>query len=256
VNFWTLSSDFRENSDYGKIVLNALLKEKNEAGNYTGQQLGQLLAGWFNTKDKELYKSILDAVKNKGTEEKGRLELIRLCPAESMANQDLFNILTGIIKDSGETTQARVQALNVIWRVEDEDKKASVRSIYEGLLTNSDIQIAGTSLLGLAYIKSFASYDLIETTLLNAKDNKDWCYYGSMCLNEFLRNIPDSLDLKKVFNLTKTLITNKKVEAYYRSYYVATLNLLNTADSKALIKQLKVKGEKEIVDEINRIMTK
>ncbi len=256
VNFWTMSSDFRKNPEYGTIVLNALKKEKDEEGNYAGSQLGQLLASWYTTEDKKLFTSILNTVKSGNTELRGRLELIRLCPSEALANSDLFHAFATMINNSEEKLEVRVQCLNIIWRVENEDMKASARTTYETFIADSEIQIAGSSMLGLGYLKSFASYELIEKTLLEKKDDQNWCYYGSYCLSELVRSVPDSLDLNKVLALTKTLITNKNVTAYYRSYYVYTLISLNTPGAKALLNQLKSGGEKEIVDEINNQMKK
>lgn len=254
VNFWTMGSDFRKNPEYGTIVLNALAKEKDEEGNYTGSQLGQLLAGWYSTEDKKLFTSILNMVKSGNTELRGRLELIRLCPAEALSNSDLFHAFATMINNSEEKMEVRIQCLNILWRVENEDLKASARSTYETFISDPEIQIAGSSMLGLGYLKSFASYDLIEKTLLTNKDDQNWCYYGSYCLSELVRTVPDSLDLNKILSLTKTLISNKNVTAYYRSYYVSTLISLNTSGSKALLNQLKASGEKEIVDEINNRM--
>jgi hypothetical protein len=253
VNFWTYGK-YKENPEYGRIVLNTLLKEKFEEGNYTGGQLGQLLSKWFLTEDKKLFADILKAVKSKDTERYGRTELIRLVPPESLGNPELFKVFTDIINDADEAKEVRVQCLNVIWRAEDENSKATVRSVYEGLLSNPDVQIAGTAMLGLGYMKSVASYDLVEKMLTDNKDNQEWCYYGSYCLSEMVRDNADNVDAAKVFNLVKTLISNKTVSAYYRSYYVSTLISLNTPAAKTLLNQLKASGEKEIKDEvINRM---
>lgn len=255
VNFWTYGN-FRENSEYGKIVLKTLLKEKTEQGNYTGAQLGQLLAGWYATEDKDLFKGILAAVKSKSTEEYGRMELIRLAPPAALNNSDLFNTMTTIINDANEKKEIRIQALNVIWRVENEELKNTVRTIYEGMITNPEVQIAGASVQGLAYIKSYTSYDLIEKKLLETKDDQNWCYYGSYALGDLVKDAGENIDMNNVFSLVKTLISNKNVTAYYRSYYVSTLMNMDTAAAKNLLAQLKNSGEKEIVDEINRRMTK
>ncbi len=249
VNFWTYGN-FRENAEYGKIVLAALLKEKYDQKSYTGSQLGGLLASWFTTSDKDLYASLLKAVKSKDTEMRGRMEMIRLIPYEALGNADLFSALTGIINDAEENKDVRIQCLNVLWRVENEDMKASARSVYEGFLSNPEVQIAGTSLLGLGYLKSYASYDVIEQTILANKDNQDWCYYGSYCLSELVRDEASTADKDKVLALAKTMLTNKNCSAYYRSYYVSTLYSLNTPGAKALLTQLKGSAEKEIVDEI------
>ncbi|MFZ5554125.1 MAG: hypothetical protein ACOZCO_13495 [Bacteroidota bacterium] len=254
-NFWTNGS-FRENAAYGHIVLNALKKEKYEQNNYAGAQLGQLLAGWINTSDEQLGSDIMNAIKDKNIEQRGRIELIRLAPSEALGKNDFFNMLTAIINDADENKDVRIQALNVLWRTQNEDLKASTRSMYEGMLSNPDILMAGSSMLGLGYLKSYASYETIEKKLTETKDNQDWCYYGSYVLSELLRDSGDNMDKNKVFTLVKMLISNKNVTAYYRSYYVSTLIAIDNAASKGLLNQLKASGEKEIVDEINQRMTK
>lgn len=256
LNFWTGygENNFRDNASYGKIVLEALLKEKFSSNSYVGSSLGQLLSGWLNTSDTELFSSLVDAMKSKNTEKRGRNELIRLCSEDAMDKPEVFDVMVGIVNDVDDDKDTRIQTLNVMWRVKSEDRKTTVRSIYESMTSNPDIHIAGAAMRGLGYLQSFASYDLIEKTLTDNKNNVDWYNYGSTTLNELLRNVPDSLDKKRVFNLVKMLITNKEVDEYQRSFYVYTLSLIDTPASKSLIGQLKKGNEKKIVDEINRVV--
>lgn len=251
VNFWTYRP-FASNTEYGRIVLNALLKEKYDEKSYTGSQLGGLLSRWLGTEDKTLRDDILTAIKSKDTEQRGRLELVRLIPAEQLNEDALFSLVMDMINNPDELLDMRITCLQVVWRVTDAEKRNTVKTTYEALMSNPDIKIAGASMSGLGYMKSYSSYESIAEMLRKNKDVQDWYYYGAYCLGDLVREGADSLDMNKVTELVKELTGNKVVSAYNRSYYVNTLFKMNTAQSKALVAQLKGSGEKEIVDEIRR----
>jgi hypothetical protein len=251
VNFWAYRP-FDSNAEYGRIVLNALLKEKYSETSYAGSQLGGLLSRWISTDDKALRDDILMAIKSKETEQRGRLELVRLIPAEQLNDDALFSLIMDMINNPDELLEMRITCLQVIWRVADSEKRSAVKTTYEALMSNPDIKIAGASMSGLGYMKSYSSYESIAEMLRKNRDVQDWYYYGAYCLTDLVREGADSLDMNKVTELVKELTGNKAVSAYNRSYYVNTLFKMNTAKSKALVAQLKGAGEKEIVDEIKR----
>lgn len=253
VNFWVGTSDFFSNAEYGRIVLDALKNEKYEQDNYTGSQLGQLLSGWLVTDDKELLTDLVAALKDQSLEMRGRSELIRLSSASSFANGGVFNAILTIAKDTKEDEAIREQALNVLWRAEDATQKQRVRSLYESNLSNPALKIAGSSLTGLGYMKSLESYALAEETIRANKDDKYWYSYGSRCLGDMVQYGAESIDLNAVFALTKEMLENKTVEAYYRSYYIGTLAKIKTPQAKSLLKQLMNSREKEIAEEAKRV---
>lgn len=252
VNFWTYGN-FRDNPDYGKIVLAALLKEKYADDNYTGSQLGQLLSQWFGTNDEGLYNDILKAVKSKSTERRGRTELIRLIPTAVIGKADMFSALTDIINNPEEEKEVRLSALNIVYRVEGEEQKNAVKSLFESYMVNPEVQLAGTAMMNLGYMESFSSYNQIETILIQNKDVQDWYYYGSYALNYLIKTEGSTVDKNKALTTIDNLISNKTISAYSRSYYVTPLMSLNTPGAKTLLAKLKASGEKEIVAEIERL---
>ena len=108
VNFWTGSSDYKNDASYGRIVLEALKKESYDTDSYTGSQLGQLLSQWLVTSDKDLLADIVSAMKDKSVEMRGRSELIRLSSAESFAKIGVFDAVVAIVNNTKEEESLEV----------------------------------------------------------------------------------------------------------------------------------------------------
>ena len=253
VNFWTGSSDYKNDASYGRIVLEALKKESYDTDSYTGSQLGQLLSQWLVTSDKDLLADIVSAMKDKSVEMRGRSELIRLSSAESFAKIGVFDAVVAIVNNTKEEESIREQGLGILWRANDPGQVKTVKMLYESYLTNPNIKIAGPSCVGLGYMKSNESYDAIVAAILANKGDKYWYYYGSSALSNLIQSGKDVLDMNAVFTLCKEMLSNKEVEAYYRSNYLSTLAKIDTAASKALLNQLKNSREKEIAAEAKRV---
>ncbi len=253
VNFWTRTSSFKTNPEYGRVVLNALKKEKYDDNNYTGSQLGQLLSNWFETEDDVLLTDIVNAMKDKSLETRGRTELVRLSSNENYKNKKIFDAIVSIIKDENEELSMRNQALSVIWRAGDEEMKKTVKSIYEDMLKKDEIKLSGPSLTGLSYMKSFDSYEVIVEAIRANKGNKYWYSHASNSLRGFIDTKSEKIDLSVTLELIKELMANKEIEANYRSYFISPLSKINTAASKQFLKQLSNSSEKSIADKARSI---
>jgi hypothetical protein len=253
VNFWTKTSNFKDNAEYGNAVLDALKKEKFDQNSYTGSQLGQLLSKWFGTSDEKLLSAIVSAMKDKSVELRGRSELVRLSSYDDYSNKVVFDGLVEIIKNESEEESVREQALGVIWRAKDENMKKMVRTLFEDYINNANVKLAGPSLLGLSYMKSYESYNAMAKAIRSNNKDKNWYYYGSMALGNFVDSGSDSINKTAVFELIKEMLNNKEVEASYRTYYVSPLSKINNPASKALLNQLRNSNEKEIADAVKRL---
>lgn len=175
INFWVGSSEHYKNAAYGKIVLDALKKEKFDEKSYAGSTLGQLLSGWLVTDDETLLKDIHAAIKDKNTEKRGRMELIRLSGKDSFAKKGFTELLISIAKDATETEEIRKSCLDVLWRVSDLKQIQLVEDMYLEFLTDKSPVLLGAALEGLGYMKSVKAYDKVLETIEKLGADEAYC---------------------------------------------------------------------------------
>ena len=94
LTFWVYDYEIYKKPEYGRIVLDALKKEKFDEKLYYGSTLGQLLSGWLATDDEGLLKDLHAAVADKNVEMRGRRELIRLSGEMSFAKAGYVDLIT------------------------------------------------------------------------------------------------------------------------------------------------------------------
>jgi len=248
INFWVGNSDHYKNAKYGKIVLDALKKEKFDETSYVGSTLGQLLSGWLITDDETLLKEIHAAIKDQATEKRGRMELIRLSGKESLAKKGLFDILFGITKDNKEAEEVRVACLRVLWRAEDPSQVKKVEDLYVEFLENSSAKLVGASLEGLSYMKSVKGYDLALKTIEKNGANPDYCSSASSTLNRYISDKKEGVDTKKAFVLAVKMATDKSLKAFYRSYYIYSIESFGGNEAKLVLTKLSKDADKDIAN--------
>lgn len=248
INFWVGNSDHYKNAKYGKIVLDALKKEKFDEASYVGSTLGQLLSGWLVTDDEALLKDIHAAIKDQTTEKRGRMELIRLTSKESLAKKGLFDILHGICKDTKESEELRVACLRVLWRAEDPTQVKKVEDLYVEFLENASAKLVGASLEGLSYMKSVKGFDLALKVIEKQGTNPDYCSSASSTLNRYISDKKEGVDTKKAFVLAVKMANDKSLKSFYRSYYFNAIESYGGSEAKALLTKLSKDADKDIAN--------
>lgn len=248
INFWVGKSDHYKNAKYGKIVLDALKKEKFDEVSYVGSTLGQLLSGWLVTDDEPLLKEIHAVIKDQATEKRGRMELIRLSGKESLAKKGLFDILYSISKDNKEAEEVRIACLRVLWRAEDPTQVKKVEDLYVEFLENLSAKIVGASLEGLSYMKSVKGYDLALKTIEKNGANPDYCSSASSTLNRYISDKKKGVDTKKAFALAVKMATDKSLKAFHRSYYIYSIESFGGNEGKLILTKLSKDPEKDIAN--------
>lgn len=255
LNFWTGSRDFRDNATYGKQILEALktVKDPKDGFGSTGAQIGQVLANWWVNEDKELRSQLISFIKDKNGSRAGRSELLRLVSRDILDEGKMFDALMSITKNKEEDNSIRNYAATSLSFVQEDGNKTKVRAMLETMLGDSELQVAGNAMRGLGYLGSVESFDKIRNTILAHKDDKSWYSYGSGCLTDLIRAENESLNTDEVFALISEMLSDKSIDAYYRSYFVSPLNQLKTPASKAMMAKLKNSPEEDIAKEAERL---
>lgn len=248
INFWTGSSDHYKNAKYGKIVLDALKKEKFDEASYVGSALGQLLSGWLVTDDEALLKEIHAAIKDPNTEKRGRMELIRLSGKESLAKKGLFDILYAISKDTKEAEEVRIGCLRVLWRAEGSAQTQKTEELYLELLENASPKLVGASLEGLGYMKSVKGFDAALKTIEKKGANPDFCSSASGALTRYISDKKEGIDTKKAFILAVKLANDKSIKAFHRSYYIYPVEAFGGNEAKLVLTKLSKDADKDIAN--------
>jgi len=256
INFWVGNSDHYKNAKYGKIVLDALKKEKFDEASYVGSSLGQLLSGWLVTDDESLLKEIHAAIKDQTTEKRGRAELIRLSGKESLAKKGLFDILFEISKNTKESEDVRVACLRAIWRAEGSTLVQKTEDLYIEFLENTSVKIAGASLEGLAYLKSLKGYELALKFIEKKGANPDYCSAASNTLNRYISDKKEGIDTKKAFILAVKMATEKSLKASYRSYYIYSIESFGGNEAKLALTKIAKDTDKDIAKPAKEALTR
>lgn len=249
INFWVGSSEHYKNAAYGRIILDALKKEKFDEKSYVGSSLGQLLSGWLVTDDEALLKDIHAVIKDKNTEKRGRIELIRLSGKESLAKKGLTDILIAIAKDATENEDVRKACLGVLWRSAEAAEYQKVEDMYIGFLSNESPVLLGYSLEGLGYMKSLKAYDKVLETVEKFGADETYCSYTSRALTNYIIFEPkEGIDAKKAFALAVKMVNNNTLKPSYRSYYIYTIETFGGKEGQATLAKLATSKDKEIAD--------
>ncbi|NVO03783.1 MAG: hypothetical protein HXX09_13885 [Bacteroidetes bacterium] len=249
INFWVGNSDHYKNAAYGRIVLDALKKEKYDEKSYVGSTLGQLLSGWLVTDDQALLKDIHAAIKDNNTEKRGRKELIRLSGKESFAKPGLLDLLISLANDSKESEEIRVACLGVIWRVDEKSQAKKVEDLYIGFLSNAAPAIVGASLEGLGYMKSVNGFGKVLETIEKSGANEEYYSSSSRALNSYISfEAKEGIDTKKAFNLAVKMANNTNLKPYNRSYYILPIETFGGSEGKKALSKLEASTEKDIAN--------
>ena len=249
INFWVGSSEHYKNAAYGKIVLDALKKEKFDEKSYAGSTLGQLLSGWLVTDDETLLKDIHAAIKDKNTEKRGRMELIRLSGKDSFAKKGFTELLISIAKDATETEEIRKSCLDVLWRVSDLKQIQLVEDMYLEFLTDKSPVLLGAALEGLGYMKSVKAYDKVLETIEKLGADEAYCSSTSRALTNFIiYDAKEGIDTKKAFVIAVKMANNTALKPSYRSYYIYTIETFGGKEGQAVLAKLSTSKDKEIAD--------
>ncbi len=249
INFWVGSSDHYKNPTYGRIVLDALKKEKYDENSYVGSTLGQLLSGWLVCDDEALLKDIHAAIKDKNIEKRGRKELIRLSGKNSFAKPGLLDLLVSLANDPNESEEVRIACLGVVWRAEERSQYQKAENMYVGFLTSSSPAIVGASLEGLGYMKSVKGYNKVLETVEKLGASEDYCSSTSRSLTNYISyEAKEGINTKKAFALAVKMVNNKTLKPYYRSYYVYTIEAYGGKEGQSALAKLGAGSEKEIAD--------
>ncbi len=249
INFWTGSSEHYKNAAYGRIVLDALKKEKYDEKSYVGSSLGQLLSGWLVSDDEALLKDIHAAIKDKNTEKRGRTELIRLSGKDSFAKKGLTDILIAIAKDATENEDVRRACLSVLWRSVEPAEYQKVEDMYIELLANESPILLGSALEGLGYMKSVKGYDKVLEIVEKLGANESYCSYTSRALTNYLMyEAKEGVDAKKAFTLAVKMANNNTLKPYYRTYYVYSIETFGGKEGQAALAKLSTNKDKEVAE--------
>ncbi len=256
LNFWTYaSSEYRENAEYGKQILEVLKTIEEPADGYqsVSTQIGQLLSNWWLNEDEELRSGLIEYISDKQAMRSGRSELIRLVANEVSAEEKTFAALVNIANDVNEEKVIRNYAATALGMIRDKGRHEKVCMILEALMTNPDVEIAGNAMRALGYQDAVGSLDAIINTLMAHRTEKRWYTYGSGCFGDLIRKDNEALDKTAIFNAISELLNEKSVEAYYRSYYISPLHQLKTPAANALFSKLKRSQEEDIAKEADRV---
>jgi hypothetical protein len=249
INFWTNNWDYYKNPAYGRIVLDALKKEKYDENSYVGSTLGQLLSGWLVSNDTALLNDIYVVVKDVNTEKRGRMEIIRLAGKESFAKPGLLDILVDLANNQNELEEVRVTCLNVLWRTEESAQYQKIENMYLALLTSSSTAIVGASLDGLGYMRSAIAYSKVLETIEKYGANEDYCSVSGRSLKSYISYEPkEGIDSKKAFKLAVKMANNKTLKAYSRSNYIYAIEAFGGNEGKSALTKLSAGSEIEIAD--------
>ena len=255
INFWLGNSDYYKNPAYGRIVLDALKKEKYDENSYVGSTLGQLLSGWLVSDDQTLLKDIHAAIKDKNTEKRGRKELIRLSDKSGFAKEGYLDLLIGLAQDPNESEEIKVSCLGVLWRAVENDQYKKVEDLYIGFLTNQSPAIVNASLEGLGYMKSVKGYDKVLETAEKLGADENYCSSTSRSLTNYISyDAKEGIDTKKAFSLAVKMANNKSLKPGYRSYYVYTIEAFGGNDGKNALTKLGASSDKDIADPANQAL--
>jgi hypothetical protein len=257
INFWLGSSAHLENAAYGKVILDALKKEKFDQSSYVGSTLGQLLAGWLSSNDEALLKELHAAVANKSTESRGRLELIRLSGDKSFEKNGYLDVLINIAKDAAEDEAVKRQVLAVIWRVKDAAHIQKVEDLYISLLDNESAVVSGAAMEGLGYMKSAKGFaKVLESVEKKGADEKYASSTARALTNYLTGDAKEGIDKEKALALAIKMSGNKTLKAYSRSAYVYSIESYGGAKAKAALTKLAASSEKEIADPAKQALTR
>jgi len=257
INFWVGNSDHYKNAAYGRIVLDALKKEKYDESSYVGSTLGQLLSGWLVTDNDTLLKDIHAAIKDPNTEKRGRKEMIRLANKESFAKGGLLDLLVGIASDKNEAEEIRLSCLNILWRAEEPSQYAKVEDLYLGYLADASPAMVGASLEGLGYMKSVKGYAKVLEMVGKLGAKEDYSSAAARSLTNYMSYEPkEGIDKKKAFDLAVKLANNTSLKASYRSSYIYSIEAFGGNDAKAALTKLAANSDKAIADPANQALTR
>jgi hypothetical protein len=255
INFWVGSSEHYKNAAYGRIVLDALKKEKFDEKSYVGSTLGQLLSGWLVSDDQTLLKDIYTALKDKNTEKRGRKELIRLSSKNSFAKTGLFDAILGIANDKAESEEIRVACLGILWRAEETSQYTKVEDLYIGFLTDASPAIVGASLEGLGYMKSVKGFNTVLENIEKLGTKEEYCFSSSRALVNYISyDAKKGIDTKKAFALAVKLANNKSIKAFDRSYYITPIEIYGGNEAKSTLTKLSTDKETQIANQAKQAL--
>lgn len=249
INFWVGSSDHYKNAAYGRIILDALKKEKFDQKSYVGSTLGQLLSGWLVTDDEKLLTDIHATIKDKNTEKRGRMELIRLTSKNSFAKKGLTDLLITISKDATENEEIRKACLNVLWRAEEPSQYLKVEDLYLEFLSHESPVLLGSALEGLGYMKSVEGYNKVLETVEKFGANEAYCFATSRALTNYISyDKKEGIDPKKAFLLAIKMVNTTTLKPSYRNNYIYTIETFGGKEGIAVLTKLSTSKEKDIAD--------
>jgi len=249
INFWVGTSDYYDNAAYGKIVLEALKKEKFDQKSYVGSTLGQLLSGWLVTEDEALLTDIHAALSDKNTEKRGRLELIRLSSEKSFAKKGQLDLLVKMAKDSTEAEEVRRGVLGVLWRVKDAAQYQKVEDLYLEFLKNKSKDLVGAALEGLGYMKSVKGYAKVLETVEKFGADENYSSAAARSLSNYISGeAKEGIDNNKAFALAVKMLNNKSLKPFYRSSYIYAIENFGGKKAKDVLAKIVASGEKDMAD--------
>lgn len=249
IDFWMGNSDHYKNPTYGRIILDALKKEKFDEKSYVGSTLGQLLSGWLVTDDEKLLTDIHATIKDKNTEKRGRMELIRLASKSSFAKKGLTNLLITMSKDASESEEIKKACLSILWRAEEPSQYLKVEDLYLEFLTNESPVLLGAALEGLGYMKSVKGYDKVLATVEKFGANEAYCSATSRALTNYISyDKKEGIDTKKAFLIAVKMVNDKTLKPSYRSYYIYTIETFGGETGIATLGVLSKSKDKEIAE--------
>lgn len=247
INFWVGSNDYYNNKFYGKIVLDALKKEKFDQNSYVGSTLGQLLAGWLVTEDEALLTEIHAAISDKNTEKRGRMELIRLSGEKSFAKKGYLDLLVKLAKDSTDAEEVRVQSLGILWRAKDAGQIQKVEDMYLGFLTNSSAVLVSAALEGLGYMKSVKGFGKVLETVEKFGADENYSSATARSLSNYISGeAKEGIDKNKAFALAVKMVNNTKLKPFYRSSYMYAIENFGGKKAQDVLAKLSASAEKDI----------
>lgn len=253
LNFWVGEYEFYKNAEYGRIVLNALKKEKFDEKSYSGSSLGQLLSGWLTTSDKALLKDLHAAISDKNVEKRGRRELIRLSGIMSFDQEGYVDVIIGIANNEAEDEDIRLTALGVLWRVSEAAHIEKVENMYVAFLSNENSSLCGAAMVGLSYMRSVNHYADVLAKVEEFGANEDYVSSTSLALSNYIsRDAKEGIDTKKAFIMAVKFANDKQLKPFYRSYYISAIEYYGGAEAMVMLNKLGADKEKDVADPAKR----
>lgn len=249
LTFWVYDYEIYKKPEYGRIVLDALKKEKFDEKLYYGSTLGQLLSGWLATDDEGLLKDLHAAVADKNVEMRGRRELIRLSGEMSFAKAGYVDLLIGIANDATEELDIRLAVLGVLWRVSDPAHIEKVEAMYMTYLNSEDRDLCCAAMVGISYMRSVAHYAEVLAKIEELGANEDYISSCSVSLSNYIGWEPkEGIDNKKALNMAVKFANDKNIRPFYRSYYLSPIEYYGGPEAITILTKLGNDKEKDIAE--------